>query len=129
MNAPATVSGDGNAPLGQGWHGSVPDAHLEERRRERHLDLIEVEVELVAPDAGQPDIEDEVRVGARGQEGHEGRLAVDRRGVDLCFLETGLADPALLDRDRLGPSSVVELDEEDLAGPGLGSATASGDPE
>ena len=83
MKAPAIVSGDGQDALGQRRHRAVADAHLQERRREARLDLVDVEVQLVRAHADQPDVEDEVRVGPLRQRLDEGRLALDRRGVEL----------------------------------------------
>ena len=61
MNAPAIVSGDGQGALGQGGQAHVADPHLEERPGQRGLDLVEVQVELVRPDADHAGVEDEVR--------------------------------------------------------------------
>ena len=78
-----------------------------------------MEVELVAPDAGESDIEDEVRVGPSGQERDERRLAIDRRGVYLVLDEPRLADLVLRDRHRASTVAVVEFHEQDLARAGL----------
>src|SRR6185312_5937186 len=48
---------------GQGGDGRVADADLQEAPLELVLDLVGRDVELVRPDAGQSDIQDEIRIG------------------------------------------------------------------
>ena len=117
MNAPAIVSADGSGPSVRAGMRRVADADLEEGRRERGLDLVEVEVELVGTDADEARIEDEVRVRPRREQRDQGRLALDGGGVDLDLGEARPADLVLLDRHLPPPGALVELDEEDLAGP------------
>ena len=64
MKAPGIVSGDGSGALGQGGHATVADADLEEAALRARASTSSIEqVELVRPDAGEPDVEDEVGVG------------------------------------------------------------------
>ena len=120
MNAPAIVSGDGSAPSVSAGMRRIADADLEERRRERGLDLVEVEVELVRPDADEPDVEDEVGVGALRERLDEGRLAGDGRGVELEPCSNGVLPTCRSSTVTVrAPAVVVELDEEHLAGPVL----------
>ena len=42
-------------------------------RASARLDLVDVEVELVRPDADEPDVEDEVRVGPLGRASRRAR--------------------------------------------------------
>ena len=116
MKAPTIVSGDGSGPSGQGRQRGVPNAHLEERRGEARLDLVEVEVQLVRSNADEADVEDQVGIGGGGQRVDEGRLAGHGARVDLALLEARLADLALLDLDRPRAVPLVELDQEHLAG-------------
>ena len=67
MNAPAIVSGDGSVPSVSAGSETSRTRTLRNERRERRLDLVDVEVELVRADADQPDVEDEVGIGALGQ--------------------------------------------------------------
>ena len=64
-------AGDGvgrrQGALGQGRHADVADTDLEERRGERRLDLVDVEVEVVRADADDADVEDEVRIAGLGE--------------------------------------------------------------
>ncbi len=117
MNAPAIVSGDGSGPSVRAGIETSRTRDLEERRGDGRLDLVGVEVEVVAADADQADVEDEVRVGSADEQLDEGRLARHGRGVDLEPVEAGPPDLVLLDRHRPGARVLVELDEEDLAGP------------
>ena len=119
MNAPATVSGRGQDPLGQGRQRDVADPGLEERARERRLDLVRIEVEVVRPDADEPDVEHEVRVRLRAQRRDQRRLAGHAAGVELELLELRRADRALLHLDRAPRGVRGQLDEEDLASPVL----------
>lgn len=51
--------------VGHGRHGDVAKANAEERALQLLLDLDRVDVELVRPDARQPDVEDEIGIGHR----------------------------------------------------------------
>ena len=113
---PGDRVGRGQRPVGQRRDRAVAQAHLEERAGQRRLHLERVEVQLVAADADQPDVEHQVRIGACGEERDERRLAVDRRRVDLGLLEPGPADLSIADRDHPLAGPLVELDEEHLAG-------------
>src|SRR3954462_4468250 len=116
----------------QGGHRGVADACLEERRRDGALDLIGVEVEIIATDADEPDIEDEVGGSPRDEEADHRGLAPGRAGIDLEPVETRPTDLALLDPDRSPARGSVELDEQRLAravlieGDGLRGARVGG---
>ena len=116
MKAPAMVSGDGSGPSVSAGTETIADADLEEERGERVLDLDGIEVQVVTADACQPNVEDEVGVGPCGEQLDQCRLAGDGRGIDLGLVEAGLADLELADGDGPGSGTVVELDEERLAG-------------
>ena len=105
--------------LGQGRERRVADADLEEGRRERGLDLVEMQVELVGTDPDEARIEDEVRVRPRREQRDQGGLALDGGGVDLDLGEARPPDLVLLDRHLPPAGALVELHEEDLAGPVL----------
>ena len=75
------------------------------------------QVELVGTDPDEARVEDEVRVGPRREQRDQGGLALDRGGVDLELGEARPADLVLLDRHLPPPGALVELHEEDLAGP------------
>ena len=95
---------------------------------QRGLDLVEVQVELIRADTDHPGVEDEVRIALLGERLDERRLGGDVGGVELDLLEAGRADLPFLDGDRASTVDLLELDEEDLAGAVLVSATGSGAP-
>ena len=128
MKAPAIVSGGRQRPLGQGRERRVADADLEEGRRERGLDLVEVQVELVGTDPHEARIEDEVRVRPRREQRDQGGLALDGGGVDLDLLEARPPDLVLLDRDLPPPARSSSSTRRTLPARSWSRATASGAP-
>ena len=130
MNAPEHRVGRRDRPVGQRGDRPVADPELEEPVGELGLDLVEVEVQDLRPNADQASVEHEVGIGPRGEHRHELGLGADRRGVDLELLEAGLADLALL---RLStcflPLPSSRLTRRTLPAPSWSIATASGAPE
>ena len=100
MNAPAIVSGDGRAPSVSAGRLTSRTRTLRNDPRQRRLDLVEMQVELVRPDADHPGVEDEVRIALLGERLDERRLRGDVGGVELDLLEPRRADLPFLDRDR-----------------------------
>ena len=98
MKAPAIVSGDGSGPSVSAGTDASRTRTLRKLGARAVLDLVGVEVELVAADADQPDVEDEVRIGPCREQLDQRRLAGDGRGVELELLEPGPADLALARR-------------------------------
>src|SRR5436853_5242787 len=64
----------GQRALGERRDARVADADPKEPSLELVLDLIGGDIELVPPDAGDPDVEDEIRIAHRGE-------ARDQRGL------------------------------------------------
>ena len=116
MNAPAIVSDDGSGPSVRAGTEPSRTRTFRNAGASGDLDLVDVEVEVVAADAHETDVEDEVRVRARHEALDEGRLAGHRRGIQLEAVEAGPADLAFLDADGPSARPLVERDQEDLAG-------------
>ena len=120
MNAPTTVSGDGRAPSVRPARPSVADADLQERAAQRRLDLLDVEVQLVGPDADQR--ASRTRSGspllARGSSMSAGCVPTvaassssrSKRVLPTCRSSTVTA---------ASPSASSSVDEQHLAGPVL----------
>ena len=130
MNAPAMVSGDGSAPSVSAGSETSRTRTLRNDGGEGGLDLVGVEVELVRPDADEPDVEDEVRVGPRGQ--RRDRASAGSRwplASSSSFSNVVAPTGPLLDRDDRASAPSVELDEERPCRPGPGRGRpASGAP-
>jgi hypothetical protein len=106
----------------------VAEADPEEGALDLALDLLEVQVQLVRAHAGQPDVEDEVRVGQGRELGDQGRLVGARGRVEVELLEPGLADGPGRGRDGPAVGRRLQLDEDDVARAVWLIATGSGAP-
>ena len=115
-SAPAIVSGGGKGPSGSAAAESSRTRSRKKRLGELPLDLVGRDVEVLAPDPDEPDIEDKVGVGTAAKLLHQGRLAGKRPRIDLQALEARPPHPPLLHRHVARPVALVELHEQDAAG-------------
>ena len=99
--------------------GRVADPDAEEPVRELALHLVRREVEVVGPDADEPDVEDEVRVGQRREPRDERRLAGHRARRRPPGARSASGRPAAPRRSRAAAAALLERDEEDVACPVL----------
>ena len=121
MNEPAMVSGDGSGPSVRAGVETSRTRTFRKPRGQRGLDLVDVEVELVRPNAVEADVEDEVRVRRLASELDQRRLA-GRPSRRRCSTFSNRVRPDLPLVDLHGAdcrADLVELDEKDLAGPVL----------
>src|SRR4029079_16944005 len=102
--------------LRQGRQAHVTDTDLQEGWRQRRLDLLGLDVELIRADPDDPDIEDEVGIALPTEALDEGWLGRDTGGVEVKLLAPRLPDGTLRDRDAAASRRLLELDQQHLAG-------------
>ena len=120
----------GERALRQRRHRAVAHAELEEPVGELGLDLVDVDVQLVRPDADQLDVEHEVRIGAFGELRDEARAA-SRPSRRRAAMRSNRVLPTLRSSTvtRFLPSVASRLTSRTLPARSWSSAIGSGAPE
>ena len=99
MKAPTIVSGDGSGPSVRAGSETSRTRTLRNDGASAVSISSRSQVELVGPDADEPDVEDEVGIGRAARLSTRAGWLADGAGVDLELLEARPADLPLLDRD------------------------------
>ena len=116
-NRPATVSAGSSGVAADLDHRAVADAHVQERRCQGPLQLVDVDLERVGSDAVERDMQHEVGVGQLAQPYAELGLAHDGGGVDRLGAEDRPAHAHRLDVDAaVAAGAVLEAHEAHVAG-------------